>query len=222
MIEVLQVSAKFSSCFEQHLTAINSGIELAKLNSLWQDIAKRYSEPTRAYHTLEHLQQLFTQFEQIKDRLQQPSIIALALFYHDVIYDPTRSDNELKSAEYASEALGKYLTVLQIKRIYNLITMTADHQLNDVNSDDKEARDAAYLLDMDLSILGAAWPDYEQYAKAVRQEYSHVTAADYGVGRTKVLQGLLAHPKMYLTDYYQRLESQARQNIEREITLLAT
>ncbi len=222
MIEVLQVSAKLSSYFEQHLTAINSGIEPAKINALWQDIAKCYSEPTRVYHTLEHLQQLFTQFEQIKDRLQQPSIIALALFYHDVIYDPTRSDNELKSAEYALELLSKYLSSEQSERIYNLIMMTADHQLNDVDSDDKEASDTAYLLDMDLSILGAPWPDYEQYAKAVRQEYSHVTVADYRAGRTKVLQGLLAHPKLYLTNYYQRLESQARQNIEREITLLAT
>ena len=221
MIDVLQVSSKLSPCFEKHLTVLNSGIEPERVNRLWQDIASRYSETVRAYHTLEHLQQLFTQFEKIEHKLQQPSIIAIALFYHDVIYDPKRSDNELKSAVYASEVLNEYLTIEQIKRIYTLIIMTADHQLNDLDSDDKEASDAAYLLDMDLSILGAPWPDYEQYAKAVRQEYSHVTVADYRAGRTKVLQGLLAHPRLYLTDYYQRLESQARQNIEREITLLA-
>ncbi len=221
MIDVLQVSSKLSPCFEKHLTVLNSGIEPERVNRLWQDIASRYSETVRAYHTLEHLQQLFTQFEKIEHKLQQPSIIAIALFYHDVIYGPKRSDNELKSAVYASEVLNEYLTIEQIKRIYTLIIMTADHQLNDLDSDDKEASDAAYLLDMDLSILGAPWPDYEQYAKAVRQEYSHVTVADYRAGRTKVLQGLLAHPRLYLTDYYQRLESQARQNIEREITLLA-
>ncbi len=217
MTDISQISYKLHKIFEQQLTAINSGIEPERVNRLWQDIINRYNEPIRAYHTLEHLHQLFAQFEQIKDRLQQPSIIALALFYHDIIYEPTRTDNEVKSAEYASEALSKYLTVEQTERIYNLIMMTADHQITD-----KSDLDARYLLDMDLSILGANRQEYEQYAQSVRQEYSHVTVADYRLGRTKVLKKLLAHDKLYLTDYYQRLESQARDNIKREMTLLAT
>lgn len=216
------INPNFGDHFALHLSAINSDTELAKVNALWQDIAVRYNETQRAYHTLSHLQQLFAQFEQIKHELNEPHIIALALYYHDVIYEPTRADNELKSAEYAVEALRHYLSAEQCAHIYALIMMTASHQLDRLSDPDKIS-DAAYFLDMDLSILGASWPEYERYAQAVRQEYSHVMLADYRTGRIAVLDGLLAHPKLYLTAYYyERLEKQARENIEREITLLAS
>ena len=215
-----QIERELGKIFAQHLTATNNAIEPVNAKILWQDIAMRYSETQRAYHSLQHIEQLFTQFEQIKHHLNEPHIIALALFYHDVIYEPTRSDNELKSAEYAVEALRPYLSAAQCQYIYELIMMTANHRLAECSNARKNF-DAAYLLDMDLSILGACWLEYEQYSQAVRQEYAHVSNADYRVGRRAVLKGLLAHPTLYLTDYYStRLETQARQNIKREIKIL--
>lgn len=214
------IETELGKVFAQHFTAINSAVESEKVNNLWQDIAIRYSENQRAYHSLQHIEQLFAQFKQIKHVLNEPHIIALALFYHDLIYAPTRSDNELKSAEYAVETLRPYVSAAQCQHIYALIIMTANHRLAECSSAQKNF-DAAYLLDMDLSILGASWLEYEQYAQAVRQEYAHVSNADYSVGRRAVLTGLLAHLKLYLTDYYyDRLEKQARQNIKREIKIL--
>ena len=219
-----QIETELGTIFEWHLTAINNAIEPAILKALWQDIAVRYNESQRAYHSLQHIQQLFTQFEQIKHHLNEPHIIALALFYHDVIYAPTRSDNELKSAEYAVESLTGYLSAEQCQHIYALIMMTASHQIDKWSNKVKEREeysDAAYFLDMDLSVLGSSWSEYEHYAHAVRQEYAHVSDDDYRVGRMAVLKELLAHPTLYLTDYYyERLEKQARKNIEHEITLL--
>ena len=215
-----QIETELGKLFEWHLTAINNAIEPAILIALWQDIAVRYNESQRAYHSLRHVQQLFTQFAQIKHHLNEPHIIALALFYHDVIYAPTRADNELKSAEYAVEALRPYFSAAQCQYIYALIMMTANHKLAECSNAQKNF-DSAYLLDMDLSILGASWSEYEQYAQAVRQEYAHVSNIDYRVGRIAVLTELLAHPTLYLTDYYStRLETQARQNIKREIKIL--
>ncbi len=202
--------------FTRHLSAINCNIEPLHVDKLWQNIASHYSEPVRAYHNLTHLQQLFKPFKQIKSKLKQPSIVALALFYHDIIYDPTQQDNELKSAEYAVKDLQNYLSIEQCERIYALIMMTANHQLNQITD-----LDAAYLLDMDLSILGSDWMSYQHYAQAVRQEYAHVATDDYRNGRTAILKILLAHDRLYSTkEYYERLEQQARHNIEREITLL--
>ena len=144
----------------------------------------------------------------------------MALYFHDVIYEPTRSDNELKSAEYAVAALRCYLSEEQCQYIYALIMMTATHQLNEWTDPNKDS-DAAYLLDMDLSILGAPWSEYQQYAQAVHQEYAHIAKEDYHTGRIAVLEKLLTHPMLYLTEYYHaRLEEQARNNIKREITLL--
>lgn len=215
-----QIETELGKVFEWHLIAINNAIKLAKVKALWQDIAVRYNATQRAYHSLQHIQQLFSQFEQIKHQLHEPHIIALALYYHDVIYDPRRSDNELKSAEYMVEALRCYLSDEQCTTIYTLIMMTATHELLEWLDKDTIS-DAAYLLDMDLSILGTPWSEYEIYAQAVRQEYRHIANEDYRTGRITVLQKLLAHPVLYLTAYYHnQFEVQARDNIKREISLL--
>ncbi|WP_296208106.1 hypothetical protein [Psychrobacter sp. UBA3480] len=212
---------ELGKCFAQHLSTMTSDISPKQIDRLWQNIVTRYGEPQRAYHTLNHIEQLLVQFESIKHILSEQHIIALALYYHDVIYDPTRSDNELKSAEFATDALSSYLSQEQCQQTHALIMMTANHQLDTLVDSDKY-NDAAYLLDMDLSMLGAPWPTYKQYAKAIRQEYKHIADDNYRDGRTAVLQGLLAHPKLYLTDhYYNQLETQARDNIKRELTLLA-
>ena len=217
-----KIDTELGKIFESHLSAINNAIEPVILKALWQDIAMRYNETQRVYHSLQHIRQLFGQFEQVKHHLNEPHIIALALFYHDVIYTPTRSDNELKSAEYAVEALSSYLTAEQCQYIYTLIMMTASHQIDKTDDwlDKAKKSDATYSLDMDLSILGATWSEYERYAQTVRQEYAHISNADYRVGRISVLKGLLAHPTLYLTDYHSRLEEQARENIKREIKIL--
>ena len=218
-----KINTDLAKIFEWHLFAINNAIEPVILKALWQDIAVRYNESQRVYHSLQHIQQLFGQFEQIKQHLNEPHIIALALFYHDVIYEPTCVNNELKSAEYAVEALSSYLTAEQCQYIYTLIMMTASHQIDKTDDwlDKAKKSDAAYLLDMDLSILGATWSEYERYAQTVRQEYADISNADYRNGRIAVLKGLLAHPTLYLTDYYHsRLEEQARENIKREIKIL--
>ncbi|WP_201594263.1 HD domain-containing protein [Psychrobacter fulvigenes] len=213
-----QTTSDLGKLFVVHLSALNGDIETVQAKLLWQDIADRYNESQRAYHTLEHLAQLFAQFEQVQQYLHEPHIIALALYYHDVIYEPRHADNELQSAEYMIKKLSPYLDVEQCRRIDDLIMLTADHELDEDKDSDL---DAAFLLDMDLSILGSVWSDYKRYAQAVRQEYSHVPITNYRTGRTKVLAGLLAHPRLYLTDYYfERLEAQARDNIKREISLL--
>lgn len=221
MNELPPMNMELGNRFYLCLSALNSDVTPEEAQALWQDIAMRYDKPQRAYHTLSHIEQLFVQFESIKHHLSESHIVALALYYHDVIYDPTRPDNELQSAEYAVDALSPYLRPEQCQDIYALIMITANHQI-DESVDSVKYSDAAYLLDMDLSILGAPWSTYEQYSRAIRQEYAHVADDNYHDGRTAVLRGLLAHPKLYLTDYYySQLEAQARDNINRELTSLA-
>ena len=200
-----------------HLRALGADLTPQYAERLWQDIAARYGEPQRVYHSLSHIEQLFTAFAQVKPLLQSPSMIALALYYHDIIYDPTRTDNEAKSAAYAVKQLGALLGEAQCHRLHELIVMTAAHEPTD-----PQDADAAYLLDMDLSILGAEWAVYQGYAAAVRTEYAHVAASDYRVGRSRVLEGLLAKPRLYLTDTYHELEDPARANISRELQLLVS
>ncbi|MER1974028.1 MAG: hypothetical protein ABS880_09695, partial [Psychrobacter alimentarius] len=121
MRDLSQMNTELGHRFSQHLFALNSDITSAESRTLWLDIATHYNETARAYHSLRHIQQLFFQFEHIRQHLHQPHIIALALYYHDVIYNPMRSDNELKSAEYMSDNLSYYLNDQQCQHIYDLI-----------------------------------------------------------------------------------------------------
>lgn len=215
------------SRFFAHFKALVPKADEQDYEPLWQDIAQRYSESQRYYHTLDHLAYIFANFDSIVVHLREPHLIGLALFYHDVIYDPKRKpedkSNEVKSADYAERQLADYLSPAQVKRLSTLILMTESHQLSDAADLGNTTfdSDAAYLLDLDLSTLGAPSPDYDAYARAVRQEYQHIPDRLYQMGRTAVLKSLLAHSRLYVTPYfYERLEQQARQNISQELAAL--
>lgn len=218
------MTATLKGRFIQHLQALSPDLAAATIEPLWQDIEQRYAEPQRAYHTLAHLEFIFAQFAGISESLRQPHLVAMALFYHDVIYNvgdktaaPTvTKSNEALSADHAANQLRGWLNPVQIQRIYDLILLTETHQLSDAADSD-----AAYLLDLDLSVLGASWLTYQNYADAVRYEYQHVPLEAYRLGRTAVLQHLLDHPSLYMTEqFYTQFEESARANIARELQML--
>lgn len=207
--------------FTNHFQALAIAIDTEAIEKLWQDITQCYSEPHRAYHTLAHLEFIFAQFDPLIEQLEQPNLLALALFYHDIVYavathhqlDSANKSNEVLSADYAASHLSDWLEPSQIQRIYELILLTERHQLKETQD-----TDAAYLLDLDLSILGATWSTYQRYLQAVRFEYQHVPLEAYRLGRTAVLQQLLAHPRLYMTErFYTQFEHSARANIAREL-----
>jgi len=174
-----------------------------------------YSEPHRHYHNLEHIQ--FVLFILEAMNLKQPETVRLAAWYHDVIYDPRRSDNESRSAEAAAESLrGLGIDADRTARVGHLILMTKDHEVP------LEDLDAAALVDADLAILATAEWRYAQYADAIRKEYAWVADRDYYQGRRKVLQGFLQRPRIFRVHdakdmHGHSVESRARANLAAEI-----
>ena len=63
-----------------------------------QAVLNAYAQPQRHYHTVQHLQECLQWWQRCQEQMQIPAEVALALFYHDIVYDPKRSDNELQSA----------------------------------------------------------------------------------------------------------------------------
>lgn len=185
------------------------------IDSLWQEIETKYAEKSRHYHNLEHLQNMFSELESVKDKVSNFSRISFSVFYHDVIYDASSKSNEEKSAEYAKIRLQKLdMNQELIVAIANQIIATKAHQ----KSDDQ---DTNYLLDSDLSILGKDIETYLEYTKKIRKEYSIYPDLLYKPGRKKVLQHFLALENIFKTDYFQeKYEIQAKENIEFEISLL--
>ncbi|MCP2728830.1 HD domain-containing protein [Limnofasciculus baicalensis] len=188
-------------------------VELSVSQQIFCDLVAAYSTVGRFYHTIEHIHQVLETLEDLKLVAIDFSVIQLAAWFHDVIYDPKSQDNEEKSAEYAEVVLTELaIPLATIVRVKTLILSTKTHQspLDDI--------DCQILLDADLAILGAAKSEYKAYSRAIRQEYSWVPDREYRWGRKQVLDKFLQRNKIYYTsELFLALEKRARHNLEEEI-----
>jgi predicted metal-dependent HD superfamily phosphohydrolase len=169
-------------------------------------LSRRYMEPHRRYHTLRHLDHGFLQHHARVGAMKPDVFFAWA--YHDAIYDPRAKDNEERSAELFlkdNELLG--FSPDQADWIASLILGT------------KHTGMKSLITDIDLSILGADRPVYDNYVREVRGEYSFVSERDWRAGRTDVLIGFVTQ-KIFVTPEFASLEEPARLNLHRELKRL--
>jgi predicted metal-dependent HD superfamily phosphohydrolase len=187
------------------------------IESLFNSIAEHYSEGARAYHDLSHIQSLLVLSEPLLDRIQNPDAHYFAVWFHDVIYDTQRPDNEEKSAEFAGGALSRLgVPERTIAVVREMILATKHHRAAGLSWDMKA------FLDLDTSILGAPEEIYLEYSRAIRKEYSWVPDVMYREGRTKVLNDFLERDRIYQTEEISaKYEAQARRNIAGEIKSLS-
>src|SRR5215216_5078365 len=71
----------------------------------WKEIEEQYTAKTRHYHNLSHLSDLIRELGEVKEETGDWTTILFAVFYHDIIYKPSRNDNEERSAEVARKRL---------------------------------------------------------------------------------------------------------------------
>jgi predicted metal-dependent HD superfamily phosphohydrolase len=171
-----------------------------------------YQEPHRHYHTQEHIRDCLDKFELLREQALRPDEIELAIWFHDAVYRPHRSDNEQQSADWAVRFLTDSRAAADVAgRVWGLI-MATRHAV--VPSDP----DTAILIDVDLSILGADADRYARFETEVRREYRWVPRFLYRRKRAEILRSFLQRPKIYATDLFNaRYESQARRNLRAAI-----
>jgi predicted metal-dependent HD superfamily phosphohydrolase len=184
-------------------------------NKLWTEIEKNYSSKKRHYHTLQHLDNLLSQLTEVKSEIQNWETTLFTLFYHDIIYNSIKSDNEEKSAGLAEKRMTQIsVSNYEIELCKKQILATKSH-IKSIDSDTN------YFTDADLSILGQNWETYLLYCKNVRKEYSIYPAIVYNPGRKKVLNHFLSMDRIFKTDFfYNKFETQAKQNLQQEIESL--
>ena len=177
-------------------------------------IAACYSEPHRAYHTLEHLRDCLEWLAVSQQLAQRPLEVKLALVYHDAVYVPQRSDNEVRSAElFRAHARASRLADGPTERIAALIEGTALHRAQN--------KDGALLNDIDLAVLGSSPHRFARYERQIREEYGHVDQRLFHAGRERILRAFLEAAAIYETSFFsQRLEAQAHGNLSRALLTL--
>ena len=193
----------------------NVALLLREPDAIWQQLATLYSEPHRHYHTLDHVAACLKWLDHYRHLADDPLTMELALWAHDVIYDPRARDNETRSADWFSEHFASSpLTKHQKDRVHALILATIHpHPPTDT--------DMALLQDIDLSILGADAELYDCYEGWIRQEYDFVPEEAFRQGRGAVLKGFLDQGEIYhKAELREKLEDPARNNLNRALEKL--
>lgn len=179
----------------------------------------------RAYHGAAHVMDCLVRLDEIPETLESdPSILdrdllEMAFWFHDAIYVPWLPKNEERSARWAVKALSRAgLPTDRVRRVEELILATR-HIGPDSDVAETEATvDAVWMVDIDLSILGASRERFDRYERQIRQEYRWVGASRYRAGRRAVLDGFLSRPSIYGTDTFRRrFEVSAKENLRRAL-----
>lgn len=177
-----------------------------------KDLLERYREPHRAYHNLEHIVAMLDELELVNEN---NLAVALAIWFHDAVYDPKAKDNEEQSAKLAKDSIKQIGLPDSLGKQVNDLVMSTKHTVVPVDYA------AQVLVDIDLIILGKPEKEFDVYEAGIRKEYNWVSQIDFCLGRSKILQSFLDRPSIYLTDYFRdKYESIARKNLELTIEKL--
>lgn len=177
-------------------------------------ISTAYGEPHRQYHTLEHIGRILALFHPLRRRLLAPDAAELALWLHDVAYDPRATDNEEKSAAFARQALAAGGVGPEVADRTAALILATTHTAP------PEDPDARYVVDVDLSILGTPPGEFARYEAQIRTEQSFRSEEEFRERRAKILQSFLERPKIFLTPEFAAFEAPARVNLARSLSHL--
>jgi len=181
-------------------------------------ICRAYSAEGRFYHTLQHIAECIRFVNIHYGSSGDTFLVKFALFYHDIVYDVKRKDNEeLSGVEWSNYSASSGFKLAQMggsRIVENLILMTAKHRLEP---------NAPLLFQMmndaDMHVFLCPDHHYLEYAHNVWLEYRSVGSEEYLQGRLAFLDGLDPDTIFY-THQARELSHHAKANIDLEKTIL--
>ncbi len=166
------------------------------LDPTWSKVCRSYGEPHRAYHTLQHVQEMLHLLESLtfKEKLSMDDHLVLsgAIWFHDIVYRTTEQavlsplTNEELSAAYAFQTMADawgHTHLHDAHKIAQLVLSTAFPQ------DEVLGTMHEYMHDLDYAILATFSDDrLREYDDQIRKEWDHIPLEHY-----------LTHRKAFLT-----------------------
>lgn len=198
----------FQTSWQRSWAALN----LTPPADLQQRLLAAYAEPQRHYHTQQHLAECLAHLDAVWQHAQHPGEVGIALWFHDAIYDIKAKDNELRSAQWAVQALQDCGAAPEVCQRVHALIMATCHSATPTEAD------ARLLVDIDLAILGASPQRFAEYEHQVAAEYAWVPRLIYGFKRKQVLNAFLQRKAIYSTPHFHaQLELQARINLRQSM-----
>lgn len=205
--------------FENYWRGLKIGIAPYPVYML---LAKTYSNVNNVYHNWSHILRCLAVLDSSSlgiTAINKKAVVA-AIWFHDAVYDPAKSDNEQQSADlawnlYRNKVGWKPNECDELRQII----------LDTTHKNDVPFRrfDSRVVCDIDLSILASDAALYNFYASAIRWEYSFVSDDVYRQHRVSALNNLLKinSGDIYYTRTGVQLWKQAAiANINRELDWL--
>ena len=181
---------------------------------IWDNLIRRYTEKHRHYHNKKHLVFCLQQLDLVAPLVESTDTIEMAIWFHDVVYEPMAKDNEQRSAALFKLMTKEHVSSAFIDTVSRIIVATK-------HNDAPTQEHAAYMLDIDLSSIGLPWRYFLQDCKDLRAETSGISDSRYYSGKIEFFNALLKKQNIYYTQYFSwRYEEKARQNMKRYISWL--
>lgn len=182
-------------------------------DALFLDLLDRWGEEHRKYHSRTHLLAVLEALDLLTEPEDPPRTVTLAAWFHDAIYNGIAGQDEEESAILAEERLRQAgLPETEVEEVARLVRLTSDHRPEPGDSD------GALLCDADLSVLGGEPEEYGRYLAAVREDYAHISDADFAAGRAAVVRHLLELEPLFHTERAKELWLEAaRRNLQSEL-----
>jgi len=197
---------RFQSLWQRNLT--ETAIDDSQ--AIYQRLLAGYHQPQRHYHTLDHIKHCLAMFEDCKALVHEPDSLEMAIWFHDVILESGRRDNEARSADLYLE-LSKGVQRDETRQLVKRLIMATLH-----DGDSLEDADCIYMVDIDLSSFGLSWDGFLGDSQDIRAENPHLCDQDYQLNQSGFQRSLLARPRFFLSDFFfDRFEKQARDNLAR-------
>jgi predicted metal-dependent HD superfamily phosphohydrolase len=180
---------------------------------LRETLEHAYDEPHRHYHDGRHLRETLALLARWQPLCERPGEVAVALWFHDAVYEPRRGDSEARSAAWAVRSLQRAGVARDAAQRVEALIMATRHEAQAARGPDVQL-----LLDIDLAILGSPPARFDAYEHDVRKEYGWVPGFRYRRKRGALLRGFLARVPLYhCAAAAELLEMQARANLARVV-----
>ena len=182
----------------------------------WHEILENYTKKWKFYHNLNHVYSFVNLFEKYNKFINNyKNEFLISIYFHDIIYIPSRNDNEEESINMFNKFYNEVKpNNLNKEKVIEFITETKNHSL----SKDYDF-ELDLFLDMDMQIVSDEnWEDYEN---KIRKEYCFVDETEYKNKRRQFLQSLVNKNRIFRTQiFYDTYEQIAKNNITNIINKL--
>ncbi|USA54761.1 metal-dependent hydrolase [Acinetobacter sp. C32I] len=204
---------QYLTSLEKSWFELHQHYHFSEPQKVFNKLIAAYNEKQRAYHTVQHLYECLVLVDSIRADLNDAYSVELALWFHDVVYDPQAKNNELESAELFGRYFALDLSADMVEKIKRWIIATQKHEVTN-------ELDLQFLLDIDLAILAASPARFAEYEQQIQKEYEWVDPDIYSIKRKEVLAHFYLTEPLYQTEYFQQnFEQRAKQNLNRILNI---